>query len=82
MIIEKIKILGTIVSAVFVICVFIQTLLTLNPRVTDLEKRMATTEGKISTIELKIDNILNQTAETSKDVKDIYHIILDRHTKQ
>jgi hypothetical protein len=82
MIIEKIKILGTIVSAVFVICVFIQTLLTLNPRVTDLEKRMATTEGKISTIELKIDNILNKTAETSKDVKDIYHIILDEHTRQ
>lgn len=82
MIIEKIKILGTIVSAVFVICVFIQTLLTLNPRVTDLENRMATTEGKISTIELKIDNILNHTSETSKDVKDIYHIIFDRHTRQ
>lgn len=79
---NKIRLIGTIASIIFVICVFIQTLLTLNPRVTDLEKRMATTEGKISTIELKIDHILNQTAETSKDVKDIYHIILDRHTRQ
>jgi hypothetical protein len=66
-------------AVVFTVCSFIQVLLTLNPRVTDLEGRMSQCESKVSAIEIKLDAIIKTGAETHKDVKDLYHLILDRH---
>lgn len=79
---DKVRTIGYIIFGVFVVCCFIQTLLTLNPRVTDLEKRMATTEGKVSSIETKIDMVLDQNKSIDLKVEDIYHIILDKHTQR
>jgi uncharacterized coiled-coil protein SlyX len=50
-------------------------MLTINPRVTDLEKRMAENEQKISTIEGKLDILLLQSDEIRADVKTIYTIM-------
>ncbi|MBE6447897.1 MAG: hypothetical protein E7018_01180 [Alphaproteobacteria bacterium] len=77
--IEKIKFASGLVVIIFSFCSFIQILLTLNPRVTNLESRMAGCEHKVSTIEIKLDTLLAQSTETCKDVKDIYHLILERH---
>ena len=66
-------------AVVFTVCSFIQVLLTLNPRVTDLEGRMSQCESKVSAIEIKLDAIIKTSSETGKDVKDIYHMILERH---
>jgi hypothetical protein len=78
-IVVKIKAWFWVIGCVFTVAVFFQQLLTLNPRVTNLESRMADAEGKMSAIEIKLDTVLTQTSETCKDVKDIYHLILERH---
>lgn len=70
---------GWILAAVFTVSSFIQVLLTLNPRVTNLEERMAGCESKVSAIEIKLDTLLHQSTETGKDIKDIYHLIMERH---
>ena len=64
---------------VFAVCGFVQTLLTLNPRVTNLEGRMAGCETKISAIEVKLDELIYQGHETSKDVKSIHRLMLEMH---
>ena len=69
------KLLGLIGTVVFTICSFISVMLTINPRVTDLEKRMAENEQKISTIEGKLDILLLQSDEIRADVKTIYTIM-------
>lgn len=69
------KLLGLIGTVVFTICSFISVMLTINPRVTDLEKRMAESEQKISTIEGKLDILLIQSDEIRADVKTIYTIM-------
>ena len=76
---EKIKNLVWIVMVVFAICGFIQTLLTLNPRVTALEGRVAGNESKISAIEVKLDELIYQGHETSKDIKVIHKLMLEMH---
>jgi hypothetical protein len=78
-IVNKLKAWVWVVGCLFTVAVFFQQLLTLNPRVTDLESRIAGAEGKISAIEIKLDTLINQGAETHKDVKDIYHLIMERH---
>lgn len=80
-VVERVKKWWSIVAVVFTVCSFIQILLTLNPRVTDLEGRMSQCEYKVSAIEIKLDAIIKTASETGKDVKDIYHIILERHGK-
>lgn len=71
---------------VFSVCAFIQTLTTLNPRLTKVEERVTKVdervgacESRVSGIEIKLDTILKQNSETSKDIKDIYHLIMERH---
>lgn len=64
---------------VFAICGFVQTLLTLNPRVTALEGRVAGNESKISAIEVKLDELIYQGHETSKDIKVIHKLMLEMH---
>lgn len=76
---EKIKNLVWIVMVIFAICGFIQTLLTLNPRVTALEGRVAGNESKISAIEVKLDELIYQGHETSKDIKVIHKLMLEMH---
>jgi hypothetical protein len=70
-----------ICAIIFTVCSFIQVLLTLNPRVTDLEGRVAQCEYRVSAIEIKLDAIIKTSAETNKDVKDLFHLILERHGK-
>lgn len=69
------KLLGLVGTVIFTICSFISVMLTINPRVTDLEKRMAENEQKISTIEGKLDILLVQSDEIRADVKTIYTIM-------
>lgn len=78
-IVAKIKAWVWVIGCLFAVAVFFQQLLTLTPRVTSLESRVAGTEGKISAIEIKLDTLIAQGSETHKDVKDIYHLIMDRH---
>ena len=42
---------------------------------------MTNCEGRVSGIEIKLDTIVKQNIESSKDIKDIYHLIMERHTK-
>lgn len=74
-IVTLIKLIGIFGTVVFTICSFISVMLTINPRVTDLEKRMAESEQKISTIEGKLDILLLQSDEIRADVKTIYTIM-------
>lgn len=76
---EKLKNFVWIVMVIFAICGFVQTLLTLNPRVTALEGRVATNESKISAIEVKLDELIYQGHETSRDVKSIHRLMLEIH---
>lgn len=76
---EKIKNFVWLVMVVFAICGFVQTLLTLNPRVTALEGRVAGNESKISAIEVKLDELIYQGHETSKDIKVIHKLMLEMH---
>ena len=69
------KLIGIVGTVIFTICSFISVMLTINPRVTNLEKRMAETEQKISTIEGKLDILLLQSDEIRADVKTIYTIM-------
>jgi hypothetical protein len=77
--VEKLKNLVWIVMVIFAICGFVQTLLTLNPRVTALEGGVATSESKISAIEIKLDELIYQGHETSRDVKTIHRLMLEMH---
>lgn len=74
-ILAYLKLIGMIGTVVFTICSFISVMMTINPRVTDLEKRMAENEQKISTIEGKLDILLLQSDEIRADVKTIYTIM-------
>ena len=76
---ERLKNAVWIVMVIFAICGFVQTLLTLNPRVTALEGRVATNESKISAIEVKLDELIYQGHETSRDVKSIHRLMLEIH---
>ena len=76
---EKLKNFVWVVMAVFAVCGFVQTLLTLNPRVTSLEGRMAGCETKVSAIEVKLDELIYQTHETGKDVKNVHRLMLEMH---
>lgn len=69
------KLIGMIGTVVFTICSFISVMMTINPRVTSLERRMAESEQKISTIEGKLDILLLQSDEIRADVKTIYTIM-------
>ena len=77
--IEKAKSIVWVVMVIFSVCAFIQTLLTLNPRLTKVEERVGACESRVSGIEIKLDAILKQNSETGKDIKDIYHLIMERH---
>ena len=76
---DKLKNIVWGAMVIFAICGFIQTLLTLNPRVTALEGRVAGNESKISAIEVKLDELIYQGHETSKDVKTIHRLMLEMH---
>lgn len=77
--IEKIKNIAWLIMVVFTVSAFIQSLVTMQPRVTRLEERANDCETRVSGIEIKLDALLHQSEETGKDIKDIYHLILDRH---
>lgn len=76
---ERIKNFVWAVMIIFAVCGFVQTLLTLNPRVTALEGRVAGTESKISAIEVKLDELIYQSHETGKDVKSMHRLMLEMH---
>lgn len=69
------KLIGMIGTVIFTICSFISVMMTINPRVTSLEERMAASEQKISTIEGKLDILLIQSDEIRADVKTVYTIL-------
>ena len=77
--VEKIKNIAWLLMIVFTLCAFVQGLLTLQPRVTKLEERANNCESRVSGIEIKLDTLLRQSSETGKDIKDIYHLIMERH---
>ena len=92
--IEKAKNIVWVLIGIFGICGFIQTLLTLNPRVTRLEEEMTQNprvtrveervsycESQLSGVKITLDTIVKQNVESSKDIKDIYHLIMERHSK-
>lgn len=74
-ILTYLKLVAMIGTVVFTICSFISVMMTINPRVTNLEERMAASEQKISTIEGKLDILLLQSDEIRADVKTIYTIM-------
>ena len=74
-IVAYLKLIGMVGTVLFTICSFISVMMTINPRVTNLEKRMAESEQKISTIEGKLDILLLQSDEIRADVKTIYTIM-------
>lgn len=74
-IVAYLKLIGMIGTVLFTICSFISVMMTINPRVTSLEERMAASEQKISTIEGKLDILLVQSDEIRADVKTIYTIM-------
>ena len=76
---ERLKNVVWIAMVIFAICGFVQTLLTLNPRVTALEGRVAGNESKISAIEVKLDELIYQGHETSRDIKVIHKLMLEMH---
>ena len=80
-IVTYVKLVGVIGTVVFTICSFISVMMTINPRVTSLEKRMAESEQKISTIEGKLDILLLQSDEIRADVKTIYTIMATKWWK-
>ena len=80
-VVEKLKAWGWGIMTIFTVACFIQTLIQLSPRVTELERRAAITEGKVSMIEVKLDTVLHQTTETKNDVKDIYRILIGEKNK-
>ena len=84
--IDKIKNIIWLIMAFFTVCAFVQGLITLQPRVTKLEERVGAcdsrytqVETRVSGIEIKLDALLRQSEETGKDIKDIYHLIRERH---
>ena len=86
--IEKLKNLVWLAVVVFSICGFIQTMMSLSPRVTDVEARIGECESRatkienrVSGIEVKLDLVLRNQKEQGLDVKDIYHLIMERHSK-
>ena len=79
--IEKMKAWGWVIMTIFTVSCFVQTLIQLSPRVTELERRAAITAGKVSMIEVKLDTVLHQTTETKNDVKDIYRILIEEKKK-
>lgn len=74
-ILAYLKLIGMIGTIIFTICSFISVMMTINPRVTSLEERMAASEQKISTIEGKLDILLIQSDEIRADVKTVYTIL-------
>lgn len=74
-ILAYLKLIGMIGTVIFTICSFISVMMTINPRVTSLEERMAASEQKISTIEGKLDILLIQSDEIRADVKTVYTIL-------
>lgn len=74
-IVVYLKLIGMIGTVLFTICSFISVMMTISPRVTSLEERMAASEQKISTIEGKLDILLLQSDEIRADVKTIYTIM-------
>jgi hypothetical protein len=63
-------------------------MMSLSPRVTDVEARIGECESRatkienrVSGIEVKLDLVLRNQQEQGKDVKDIYHLIMERHSK-
>lgn len=86
-------ILGILLSSVIYLYNLSQAPIELNKRVTaceersailekrdaEIETRVAYNENRISLIEVKLDTLISQGSETHKDVKDIYHLILDKH---
>lgn len=85
-IVARVKLLMWVVGIFASTVIFIHTLAMLGPRMTKAEERIASAEkrlsageNRISMIEIKLDELLRQSSETHKDVKDIYHLILERH---
>lgn len=83
--VETLKEFAWILMVAFTISGFVQTLLTLDPRMSKIETRISSVETrqtkletKVSNIEIKLDAILDQSRETQKDVKDIYRVLIER----
>lgn len=75
-IVQLLKIAGIIGTVVFTVCSFIASTLTLSPRVTDLEKRVANNEARLTGIEMKLNMLIEMTEKTHDDVRDIYKILV------
>lgn len=80
-IIDNVKNIVWVCMGIFTVSAFIQTLLTLSPRLTKVEERIGLCESKVSGIEIKLDAILIQNKELMGDMKNVYHLILDKHSK-
>lgn len=75
-IVHILKLVGIVATVTFTVCSFISSTITLSPRVTDLEKRVANNEARLSGIETKLNMLMDISERTHEDVKDIYKILI------
>lgn len=85
-IVDYLKSIWWVFGCIVAVIVFFHKLTTLEPRMIKMEERQADTdsrltdcEKRVSMFEVKLDTLIEQGAETHKDVKDIYLLILERH---
>lgn len=74
--IETLKAWGWIIVTVFTIVGVIQSVLTLNPRVTALEERTAKYESKMNLIEYQLAELLKKTDKMSQKTDNLYDFLL------
>ena len=91
--IDRLKNLVWLAVVVFSVCAFIQKMMDVTPkveaveqrvtdhdvRIADCEKRTVVVESRVSGVEMKLDMVLANQTEQGKDIKDIYHLIMERH---
>lgn len=75
-IVETLKAWGWIIVTVFTIVGVIQSVLTLNPRVTALEERTAKYESKMNLIEYQLAELLKKTDKNSEKMDSLYNFLL------
>lgn len=74
--VDSLKAWGWIIVTVFTIVGVIQSVLTLNPRVTALEERTAKYESKMNLIEYQLSELLKKTDKNNEKIDHIYEILL------
>lgn len=74
--VDTLKAWGWIAITIFTIVGVIQSVLTLNPRVTALEERTAKYETKMNLIEYQLAELLKKSDKSNEKIDHIYEILL------